>query len=611
MRVRTGGLALETKKVALFSALAVLVVGTIGIGLFFKHYFVVSAFAVWLVVEYLLWRSPLSVRFASQKGFPSRVFLKLYREGTPAADKLLSEKITMSLAQNSFPGQERWLGRLRALLRLRSLAFSPESVESPLLARWFLSGQVAEKDPMALMPLERTKIAESATLVAELYWKLYDISMGEYPELAPLARALYSEIFDEAFDLKKAQERIVPLVDGLQRGGGVPFLLLKWVEAGHIQGARELASALLKNGIRTEDDEELYSSLYWMTEILWFGEGSQPVIQDFETSIRYLYHVCFTHLHRASFLEIDSQYLSHFENVNDLAREGLLYKEILIEKVLALWGSYPGAFDSVFQKVMEALTGQSSKIYDSLEFWKSYWEREADSFLREYLYLVEGNICYANGQFGEATHFYERALKHHPGLRAAKLNLLFSLAQEKQHTKHAAWVEEVEKDAELMPSSLYMIGNSYICLGDSKAADAYYAKLAKVEGWDKKVDHYRSTFCYESGRYGDALVYAKRAAEQNPTDLAFRYHLSLCHSALGEKESALDVVDKLGPGPEWIDFYRFTLERDVGRHQEASRTLMNLPTEYFEDPEELNAAMDFAKLHRDLVLLRHLRRKEK
>ena len=68
------------------------------------------------------------------------------------------------------------------------------------------------------------------------------------------------------------------------------------------------------------------------------------------------------------------------------------------------------------------------------------------------------------------------------------------------------------------------------------------------------------------------------------------------------------MVKKMEGGvPEWLAYYRFTLERDSGRPHEASETLMSIPSDYFQDPEEFEAALEFARGQKDLVLLRHFR----
>lgn len=84
---------------------------------------------------------------------------------------------------------------------------------------------------------------------------------------------------------------------------------------------------------------------------------------------------------------------------------------------------------------------------------------------------------------------------------------------------------------------------------------------------------------------------------------------------MGEKEAALNAF-KLAQGGSgqaqfnsqgWLSFYQFTLERDSGRCEEAGETLLKIPKDYFQDEEELKAAVDFARGKKDLVLLRHLK----
>jgi tetratricopeptide (TPR) repeat protein len=146
-------------------------------------------------------------------------------------------------------------------------------------------------------------------------------------------------------------------------------------------------------------------------------------------------------------------------------------------------------------------------------------------------------------------------------------------------------------------------------LGDEARAEAYYEQLEEQPGWALKTEYYKSTFCYENGLYELALQFARRAHRKNPTDSAINYHLSLCYNALGEKDEALAMVKRMGEAPQWLNYYRFTLERDAGRHSEASETLLRIPSEYFEDPDEWEEALDFARGQKDLTLLRHLKKR--
>ena len=71
------------------------------------------------------------------------------------------------------------------------------------------------------------------------------------------------------------------------------------------------------------------------------------------------------------------------------------------------------------------MTQQKSKIYDEWETWDRFWKRESDNFSRDYLYVVEGNLCYSRGLYEDASACYEKALKLNPKLRSALL-ILFS-----------------------------------------------------------------------------------------------------------------------------------------------------------------------------------------
>ncbi len=607
---------MERKKVFVNLFLLSLVVGTVGFGLYFKHYFVVSAFLAWLCLEYLTvklglswsWFSRSQVRVHSLAGI-----LDLYGKYDTVSEHTLESQIAELRRENTLTSFElRWLERLKDLIVLRSLIYGAPVSGKRALRRALAFALRESEAPAAKVDLGKVSVAditEASLFVGDLYWKLYEVAVGEYPDLSDQARHLFERIFRKEFDTVTARAVLEGLTDTMQRDFGVPFLIVNLLNTGNMDAARTISQSLLTE--ETELDEELCSTLYWMSEVKWFVGQDEGILNDFESTIRYLYHLCFSNPERAGFLEVDSQFFAQFEVVSELAQEGFLFKELLVEKVLALWKDQEGYYDSVFQGVMETLTRVKSKIYDERDAWELYWKRESEGFSRDYLYVIEGNLSYAQGHINEAKACYEKAIKINPKLRSAALNLVFCHAKAGTPQSHDHVVERLLQRTELLPASLYVAGDSYLLRGDTRKADLYYNILRKQQGWALKVDYYISMFCFENSLFSLALKHAERAHELNRHDSAISYHLSLCFNAVGEKDRALALVKGIdaAPQPQWLNYYRFTLERDSGRHIEASETLLQIPQDYFQDPEELEAALDFAKHRKDLVLLRHLRRK--
>jgi len=542
--------------------------------------------------------------------------LQLFSRSDQAAEQLLYEKISrLTIEADLSEAETLWVERLKDLAELRGMVFGQTFGGKKGLRQAMAYGAVRTGERRDLsVPFHSAEdvsvqdITESAILIAELYWKLFDTACGTYRDLAPLARQLYRDIFNEEFDAIHSRVRIERVTDLMQREGGIPFLVLNLLRQQKVDSARELTAYFLT--LEEEIDEEVRSSLYWLSELHWFAV-QKNILTDFDASIRYLYHICFTNPDRAGFLEIDSQFFSQFETVNELAREGFLFKETLLEKMLGLWKEFDGLFDDLFVGVSESLAQRKSKIYDSREAWELYWKREKVEFAREYLYVVEGNLFYANKYYEDAANFYEKALKIQPSLRSAMLNSLFAYAQLKQWDRHRLMVERIRRDPNLPPSTLSVIGNSFLLLGDRESADTVYSELELIDGWDRKVDYYKSTFCFENGLFAEAREYAELAYRANPNDTSISYHLSLCYNALGDKNLALDLLDRIPSSPDlqWLNYFRFTLERDAGRFEKAAATLRAIPREYFDDAEELLAAIEFARTRQDLGLLRHLRSK--
>lgn len=600
--------------------LALLVLVTLSAGIYFHHYFVLGLFSAWIAAELILWRFYARwkgiAEITSSRFHSLSSLLWLYGKIDTVNEHIVNQKILeLNLIGTLTEPEKKWLERLRDLVVLKNLAFGPASSGKKGLRQAFILNDPSSKNNESKNKYLRIDtsvsfqdITESANYVADLYWKLYDTASGGYPELTIRAKELYSQIFGGTFQVEKAHSVISKVTDAMQRDQGIPFLLLSLVNNRDHKAAREINQRILTEGI--ELDLEGASPIYWLCEITWFVEEGPQLISDFESTIRYLYHLCFVNPGRAGFLEIDSQFFSQFEVVSELSQEALLFREVLIEKIFDLWRTQEGPFDSVFRHVLEVMTNRASKIYDNRESWEIFWNREKSVFDRDYLYVVEGNLSYAKGRYDDAKICYEKALKINPNLRSALLNLVFCYARLRLNDKHQELAQKITSDRSLQPAALFVAGNSYLLVGNEEEAERYYSMLTEIEGWDIKIDYYKSTFCYENGLFALALRFAKKAHHLNPNDASTSYNLSLCYNAVGEKERALDLLQVMPESPEWLNYYRFTLERDSGRLHEASNTLLNIPQDYFEDPEELEAALDFARHRQDLVLLRHLRRKE-
>jgi len=594
------------RKVLLAAILASSLLGTVGAGIYFEHYFVVFVFGMWFGLEFVLWRFPLF------KSRPTDALVDWYRhQNAPSSNEVETALTALHIQGRLNPTDQRWVECFRALVELRALVQNerPKKGKQRIRQAFVYCSEPIKRKGRAMDSVAVEDITDCATQVADLYLKLYDACTAPHPELMRIGRQLFAEIFDTPFESTAAHAKIESLTDSMQRDMGFPFLILNLIRSGQGQWSRQIAQGLLRQYEEVELAEEVRSSLYWVSEIHWFVHENRELITDYESCIRYLYHLCFVNPERAGFLEIDSQFFSQFETITELAREGFLFKEVLIEKILSLWKEHPGCFDQIFQNVLESITQTKSKIYDERENWERYWRRESENFSRDYLYVVEGNLSYATGHLEDARVYYEKALELNPRLRSALFNIIFCYAKLGLIDLHSSAVQRIMKDKTLLPSGYFIVGDSYLLLGKDEEAERYYLELTKQEGWAQKIDYYKSTFCYEQGLHEKALEFAEKAHHNNPADTAMNYHLSLCYNALGKKDQALDMVKKMGESPTWLNYYKFTLERDSGRHHDASETLLRIPREYFQDPEELDAAVDFAKHRKDLVLLRHLRNK--
>ncbi len=535
--------------------------------------------------------------------------VSLFSRSDEASETLLKEKFSELRLGNELTEYETFaLARLTDLMDLRALAFGKALSGSGRIRQAFVKKDKPEQNHSDF-DVSFQDITAGATRVAELYLKLLDTCRGSIPELRAVGLQLYFSLFDAPFDTQSGSRRISILVDRIQQDRGVAYLILALIRQGALTEAREIAKVCLRAEF---EGEETFNALYWFTEVLWFEQRWTDERLNYEESMRLLYHLCFTAPERAGFLEIDSQFFSEFESVNELALEAFSYRETLVENVLHLWEKYEGEFDFLFQRFFESVVGRKSKVFDHRGSWEIAWKKSSESFSREYLFLVEGNLCFAAGDFAGAADFYESALVINPKLRPALLNLLFAYAKLNRVKDHLALAERLANEKRLLPSALYTIGDSFLLSVDEQTANSYFDRLKAQEGWDKKLDYYKSTFCFQHGLFAQSVRFGRAALVKNPTDDAVIYHLSLCHAALGEKTRALEVLNRIETMKDlpWLLFFRFTLEKETGDAEAAAKTLSGIPLDYFEDETELDVALSFAKSLQDIGLVRQLKNKK-
>jgi tetratricopeptide (TPR) repeat protein len=539
------------------------------------------------------------------------------------AENRLADVWNSAQTSAELEGYEKlWWTRLQELMRLRAFVFGNQARGALRLRQGFGFRVESEKrQPFPAWENDRrildedhltfSEIASAGTEVAALYWHLYLSCNGEFPELKPMARKLYAEIFDEPFRESTSRARIESLIDRMQGPTGVNFLMLNLLKRQDYSQARALGRFLI--GQKDDGNEDQVTTLYWLGELTWFlredGISTRPL--DYSDVIRNLYHLCFVAPERAGFLEIDSQFFSEFATINEMAREGFLFVDGLFEQIVGVWKQNENYFDPIFRTILERLSGVKSKVHQDVAAWERVLHRATDGFCQEYLFIVEGNLCYALGEYEDAVACFQRALALNPEVRSARMNLLFCYAQMHDRTRHDALARQVVADPKLHPSAWYVVGNSFLLAGDVKMAESYYDALKKIPGWEAKVDHYKSTFCFEHAMWHEALHFARLAHQKNPHDSSIRYHLSLCFDRLGKKQNALDALRGLGEDlfSDWLSFYRFTLERDSGMDENAAQTLKQISSQYFkQETDDWQQALEYAKASKDLELLRHLKK---
>ncbi len=580
-------------------------------GVWSGQYLAVALVLIWFMVE-----SRLQVTSVDSQLGGFATWLTLYGKTDALSVRMLDSHIRdLRLCPGTPKEQIGRLEQLRVLSELRSHLFGKDRGERliGLKAAFIYCRTQKWLGEVTLESLGASDIVDAATHTAQLYWKLYDAASTD-SSLKTHARQLYQEIFEIPFETMSARHAIEHLTDRMQHMGGVPYVVLNLLALGRKSSASSLMRGLVTSEAQTDDPTQ--STLYWMAEVMAFDK---TISLDFEGGIRNLYQLCLVAPEKAEMLEVDSLYFSQLLDLNEMAREGFLFKESFVDSVMELWAEFhcegvnpvEGVkhFDDVFSKTLANVLGVSNKIYDNQSAWSRYWQSHRDRFCREYLWVVEGNLSYGARDFKVALECYDEALKLDSGLVVASLNRVLTLAQLKRKDEHELAVREIVDSASFQdPRGLYFCADSYLLLGMRSAADELFDRLRKLPGWEKKVDYYASEFCLDNELIEPAVSFAEAALYCDPESSLARFHLSKVYRASGDEVRALKVLGGIETPPHWMNFYRFTLERDAGLHQAASDTLKTLPRDYFQEQSDLDAAMEFARSHQDMALLRQLKR---
>ncbi|MSP19681.1 MAG: tetratricopeptide repeat protein, partial [Bdellovibrionales bacterium] len=430
---------IQNKKNRVLSGLALLCALILGVGIYTEHYFVIFMFGVWLCAEALLLKLQPLLRWSFRKTLVSepasdQEFLwRLFHEADENSEVISGIKLLHWLGSDPSEVQKRWALQFRLLSQLKLIMDCKKDlpgirkIQQRFLFRKKGNCRSVEHEKQTLEIKSVQTLIEAAVLVSDLIARVQVIAQNEDNRMGEEAKALIAQILGGHFDAPRSGLLIDQLCDVMQSDSGVPFLILNLLHEGRFYEAREFATAILANEIFVEED--LRSTLYWLAEVEWFSREKKSEVLDHDNAIRYLYHLCFMSPDRAGFLEIDSQFFSEFAPVNEIAEEGFVFKETLVESFLELWKNYEGWFDGLFQNSLESITGRKSKIYDERDNWERFWLQEQNDFSREYLYVIEGNLSYAQGNFADAAHCYQKALALVPDLRSALFNLLFASAK--------------------------------------------------------------------------------------------------------------------------------------------------------------------------------------
>lgn len=446
-------------------------------------------------------------------------------------------------------------------------------------------------------------IFKTSQNVAKLLWRLFDILSQEKHPFLKEAERFHKIIFKSSFDKLTLKNQFTELTDRILHEEGFPYFVLASLTQMPLAWVHGYLNDLLPQKSLTLTESE--KSLYWFSEILLFIQKHKESPLNERELLKNIYPVIFLTPERGGLLEIDGPFYQEFEMIQEMVKEGLLYREELIDSLFELWSRFENWFDQPFLTLFEEFFPLQNKVYQHLETLSKVWDRERESFSKDYLWVIEANLSYWHGDYASAQFFLEKALNQSPQLLVARINLLFVLARLKNSValeKEVQWLKKVFST--IPPQVLFSIAGSFLILKDFKSANQNLEILRKEE--IKNLDLQVSIFCLDQGFADLALEFAKQASLVSQ-ESSVAYQLSRCYEKLGEKETALSTLSSISQMQDSMLFYRFTLQRDLGLYSEAEEGLKNLSRNQLEE-RELEEVIRFSKERNNLSLLRQFKK---
>ncbi len=268
-------------------------------------------------------------------------------------------------------------------------------------------------------------------------------------------------------------------------------------------------------------------------------------------------------------------------------------------------------FAGVLKRYKQMLTEQRTEFFDVSDF-----EFIADQYIDK-------------SQFSNALQACEIALRQHPNSIIVKVKKAQIFLSQLKLQKAVHLLKQLEELEPSNPDVMMMLGTCHNLQGDHHQATEYFKKAEKsaVEDRDELLYNIGISFI-QTGAYEEALLYLKKALDENPEHDPVLYDLAFCFEKVGDDAKAIEyynkyldidpfsesawynlgiIYNRLEEYPQAIEAYDFALAIDanyaaaifnkanalsaIGRFQDAIATYL----EYLQvDPDSVDAHLYLA-----------------
>ena len=184
-------------------------------------------------------------------------------------------------------------------------------------------------------------------------------------------------------------------------------------------------------------------------------------------------------------------------------------------------------FAGVLKRYKQMLTEHRTEFFDVADF-----EFIADQYIDK-------------SQFSNALQACEIALRQHPNSIIVKIKKAQIYLSQLKLAKAIHLLKQLEELENTNPDVLMMLGTCHNLKGEHQLATEYFKKAEQYSFEDRDELLYNIGISFiQTGTYEEALLYLKKALDENPEHEPVLYDLAFCYEKVGNDAKAIEYYDK-------------------------------------------------------------------